>query len=405
MFGASGFFFDLLALSLLVLPIYWLIRSDAARDWVLVVVGVFMIRLIAIRILLFYAAFWLVVLLGILLVRRARGVHRSILFWAFVAVALSPMVIWKLWPEPFRLHLNYWINHGLWVTIPHLAEFDSLSFIVVPIGLSFMVFRAIDILAQVHLEMAPPMRLRTFLRFAFFAPVVPVGPICQFQELQKRYANEGEHPRAHALAHGLFRVVVGLLKLYALAQPLSFTTLHLTEFDLRGQADLLLCMLLYGWYWYFNFSGYSDIAIGIARIYGFRLKANFDNPLLKGSLQQFWGSWHMSLTRFAQRWVFVPLGGYRPKRQWFAILATMMTIALWHGLSFSWVAFGVYHGVGMLATRWWQVRRQQRRVPSPAGWRRIAGVVATYVYVSISLPIVVLPWHALDDFYLKVVGV
>ena len=91
-------------------------------------------------------------------------------------------------------------------------------------------------------------------------------------------------------------------------------------------------LFVFALYFFFNFSGFSDVAIGSARLYGFRLKPNFDNPYMKTNPQAFWNSWHMSLTRFAQRNVFVPLGGMRPQHQYRAIFATIMVIALWHDL-------------------------------------------------------------------------
>ena len=100
--------------------------------------------------------------------------------------------------------------------------------------------------------------------------------------------------------------------------------------------DYWLELIMFAWYFYFNFSGYSDMAIGSARVFGFRLAPNFNNPYLKTNPQDFWNSWHMSLTRFAQRNVFVPMGGMRARTQYVAIAATMMVIALWHDLSSRW---------------------------------------------------------------------
>ena len=99
-------------------------------------------------------------------------------------------------------------------------------------------------------------------------------------------------------------------------------------------------LALFAWYFYFNFSGFSDMAIGCARLLGFKLAPNFNNPYMKTNPQDFWNSWHMSLTRFAQRNVFVPMGGMRARTQYPAIVATMMVIALWHGLSIPLVSSG-----------------------------------------------------------------
>ena len=107
------------------------------------------------------------------------------------------------------------------------------------------------------------------------------------------------------------------------------------------------------------------MAIGCARIFGFRLAPNFNNPYLKTNPQDFWNSWHMSLTRFAQRNVFVPMGGMRARTQYVAIVATMMVIALWHDLSIPLVIFGIYHSTGLVLHRLWTARRPVPR-PQPA---------------------------------------
>ncbi len=92
-------------------------------------------------------------------------------------------------------------------------------------------------------------------------------------------------------------------------------------------------LLRFGLFFYFNFSGFSDIAVGTALLFGFKISPNFNNPYVKTNPQDFWNSWHMSLTKFCQRNVFVPLGGMRRNRQYPAILATIMVIALWHDLT------------------------------------------------------------------------
>ena len=107
------------------------------------------------------------------------------------------------------------------------------------------------------------------------------------------------------------------------------------------------------------------MAIGSARLLGFRLAPNFNNPYLKTNPQDFWNSWHMSLTRFAQRNVFVPMGGMRARTQYVAIVATMMVIALWHDLSIPLVIFGLYHSAGLVSHRVWVVATP-RAVAAPA---------------------------------------
>jgi D-alanyl-lipoteichoic acid acyltransferase DltB (MBOAT superfamily) len=139
------------------------------------------------------------------------------------------------------------------------------------------------------------------------------------------------------------------------------------------------------------------MAIGSARLLGFKLAPNFNNPYLKTNPQDFWNAWHMSLTRFAQRNVFVPMGGMRARTQYAAIVATMMVIALWHGLSIPLVIFGLYHSAGLVSHRVWVSRHP---VPSPRPLlRRIGANVVFLIYFLISLPLLELHLSQLGTFY------
>ena len=158
---------------------------------------------------------------------------------------------------------------------------------------------------------------------------------------------------------------------------------------------------MFAWYFYFNFSGFSDMAIGCARVFGFRLAPNFNNPYLKTNPQDFWNSWHMSLTRFAQRNVFVPMGGMRARTQYVAIFATMMVIALWHDLSIPLVIFGLYHSAGLILHRWWVGRHPvpvDRGVP-----RRVGAWLLFFGFYLISLPLLMVDLSSLPDFYARLV--
>ena len=165
---------------------------------------------------------------------------------------------------------------------------------------------------------------------------------------------------------------------------------------------LWLNLFLYMWFFYLNFAGYSDLAIGTARLLGFRLKENFSWPYFRRNIAEFWNNWNMSLSRFAQRNAFVPLGGYRPRTQYVALFATIMVIALWHDISIAMVLFGCYHGFALIVHRFLQGRRADAPEPGPLGaWGRI---VATNLFVMLSFPLLVLPIGAALRFYAALIG-
>ena len=162
-------------------------------------------------------------------------------------------------------------------------------------------------------------------------------------------------------------------------------------------------LVMYTWFFYLNFSGYSDLAIGIARLFGFKLKPNFSRPFTRTNPQEFWNSWHMSLTRFAQRNVFVPMGGMRQRTQYLAIAATMMVIALWHDISLPLVVFGVYHTCGLIGAR---ILNQIRpAAPDPSILLSTGKGLLLFVFVAASLPLLTLKFSELGRFYEALLGI
>jgi D-alanyl-lipoteichoic acid acyltransferase DltB (MBOAT superfamily) len=162
-------------------------------------------------------------------------------------------------------------------------------------------------------------------------------------------------------------------------------------------------LVLYAWYFYFNFSGYSDLAIGVARLFGFRLKPNFSRPYTRMNPQAFWNSWHMSLTRFAQRNVFVPLGGMRQRSQYVAIAATMMVIALWHDISLALVLFGLYHTAGIIGAR--LLNQVRPAATDPSTLLKTGKAFLLFMFVVASLPMLVLKFDELGRFYEALIGI
>ena len=155
----------------------------------------------------------------------------------------------------------------------------------------------------------------------------PLDQSAEYDEIKLESAIN-RWPEPGDLTVGIFRMALGMVKILVAAALLERTASWAWQGGAAAWWQLWLAVFAYGAYFYANFSGYSDLAIGLARLWGFRLKENFNNPFFKTNPQLFWASWHMSLTRWAQRNVFVPLGGMRKNRQYFAIFVTIMVIAL-----------------------------------------------------------------------------
>ncbi|RNL63248.1 hypothetical protein EFK50_16280 [Nocardioides marmoriginsengisoli] len=392
------YFSDLLVLMVVVVPLYYVAPWAWFRQLLLGLTGVYLTFLIAPRLLAFYVLFWLLVYVLQHAARLFRDRRFSWLWTTLlIGLALAPMLTWKLfadWSVPeFNIQFNALVD---WLN-PWVGSIDRVRSLILPIGLSFATFRAVDQLIKVRLEIVEPLSPLRQFSFAFFPSVLVIGPVIEYTEIESGLATKPRWDPQDTLA-GILTVALGAIKVFGIAYVLRGSQgVFGTSTSDGSPLEYWLELAMYAWYFYFNFSGFSDMAIGSARILGYRLAPNFNNPYLKTNPQDFWNSWHMSLTRFAQRNVFVPMGGMRARTQYLAIVATMMVIALWHDVSFSLLIFGAYHSAGLIGHRWWIARH-----PVPADRplvRRVGANVLFFAFYLLSLPLLSLELSSLLDFY------
>lgn len=236
----------------------------------------------------------------------------------------------------------------------------------VPLGISFFTFEFVHYLADAHAgRLAPPggeaarsaplgARLRHFLLFTLFFPTLLAGPIKRFQS----FGPPAPAPAEEDLAAGLSRILQGLAKKVLLADTLATVALRLQQPELVSPLGLWLGTYAYAGQIYFDFSGYSDLAIGTALLFGYRVPENFDWPYVATSLQEFWRRWHISLSSWIRDYLFIPLGGSRRSRLRVALnlLLVMALCGLWHGPAWHFVAWGLWHGAGLGLSRLYRLR-------------------------------------------------
>jgi D-alanyl-lipoteichoic acid acyltransferase DltB (MBOAT superfamily) len=392
------YFSDLLVLMVVVVPLYFLTPWVWLRQLLLGLTGAYLLFLVAPRLLALYLLFWL----GIFLLQLAATLWRdrtASWVWTTVLVllALTPMVVWKAAPEWSVIGFNLQLHDLVDTLSPWTGAIDRVRNLILPIGLSFATFRAVDQLVKVRLEIIEPLKPLHQFAYGFFPTVLVIGPVIEYTEIEDGIIRRTRWNPQDTVS-GLLTIALGAVKVFVLAYLLRGSQ-GVFAVDTRTGTPLAywLELIMFAWYFYFNFSGFSDMAIGCARVFGFRLAPNFNNPYLKTNPQDFWNSWHMSLTRFAQRNVFVPMGGMRARTQYVAIAATMMVIALWHNLSIPLVVFGLYHTAGLIGHRWWVARHP---VDKGRGIARRAGAWALFfVFYLLSLPLLMLELAALPDFY------
>jgi alginate O-acetyltransferase complex protein AlgI len=402
-FSAFDFFADLLALCIVLVPAFYLLPWAWARRLLLTLAGVYLLMLIAPRLALFYLVFWVAIAIVQRLVawsgERKAGTY---VLAVSVLATLAPMVIWKLRPAAFTISFNVFLDNRLFEISSVAGAVDSIRPIILPIGLSFATFRAIDLLVQSYLGTIPPQPIGQVLFYGFFPPVQVIGPVIEYSEIatpsQKTDGLKLDDYRA-----AFTQVIVGAVKVFVLAVPLASSGDVFLVYKTNHLWAIWVELFMYAWYFYLNFSGYSDLAIGFARLFGFKLKPNFSRPLTRTNPQDFWNSWHMSLTRWARRNVFVPLGGMRQRSQYVAIAATMMTIALWHDITLPLVIFGVYHSCGLIGAR--MLNQVRPAAADPSRWLLTGKTVSLFLFVAVSLPMITLDSHQLGHFYPALLGI
>jgi D-alanyl-lipoteichoic acid acyltransferase DltB (MBOAT superfamily) len=400
-YDSFDYFGDLLAMSIIVVPLFFALRWTRGRRVLLTLVGMYLLFLIAPRLLALYVPFWLVVFalqhfVAALPERRWRPVGLT----AAIVVILVPMVLWKLAPTWSVVQFNLRLDRLVDDVSPWLGAIDRVRDIILPIGVSFATFRAIDLVVKVSVGITDPLSASRLLAFGFFPPVQVIGPVIEYTEIE-RGLDQPIPAAANDVLSGVLQVAVGMVKVFVIAYALEPSTKLFTAFDDVSWWETWVELFLFALYFFFNFAGFSDIAIGLARIYGFRLLPNFNNPYMRTNPQEFWNNWHMSLTRFARRNVFVPLGGMRRQHQYRAIFATIMVIALWHDISIPLVLFGLYHAAGLIGHR----MLVQRRPPAAGNVLLSATKMAmVFVFVVLSFPLLLLRLGDVRDFYAHLFG-
>jgi alginate O-acetyltransferase complex protein AlgI len=345
-------------------------------------------------------------LLGAVIIARLRPNYLiawllavSMVFYAWwspaflVLFCLSTLVNWTFGHAIFRQQEGgtwraFFVVSGLIWNIGLLAYFKYADFligtvddlagihwpllhIVLPLGISFFTFQKIAYLVDIHRGKAEPGRLLEFALFVFFFPQLIAGPIVHHAEimpqlrlLPKRYGDQRHY--FDDLAVGFTLMLIGLVKKVVIADQLAPGASPVFETAANGRvigfALAVQAALSFTGQLYFDFSGYSDMAIGLARMLGIRMPANFNSPYQAQSIMEFWRRWHMTLSRFLRDYVYIPLGGNRigHVRRYVNLMFVMLVGGLWHGAGWTFVIWGGLHGCYLLVAHAWQSQSRLR---------------------------------------------
>lgn len=248
-----------------------------------------------------------------------------------------------------------------------------------PLGISFLTFQNIAYLVDSYRGEAKSYSLMDFALFSAFFPKVAQGPICYHHELIPQFQNAEPHLNFDNISKGLYSFAIGLSKKVILAETLG----KLVDFNHANPASLnsleaLLTILAYAFQLYFDFSGYCDMAVGVAKMFNLDLPQNFNSPYKARSIDDFWKRWHITLTRFLTKYIYIPFGGNRKGklRTYLNILLVFLVSGIWHGVGLPFLLWGALHGFAQCLSRLF--KKPYAKIPAVLQW------LCTFVFVNIA---------------------
>lgn len=276
----------------------------------------------------------------------------------------------------FYKYADFFITNLNTLLPAHLATLG----IILPLGISFFTFTQIAYLVDAYRREAREYSLINYALFVSFFPHLLAGPIIHHREMMGQFNDpELKQARAENLARGLFLFAMGLAKKVLIADAFGVWANY--GFDTAVSLTLLdgwITSLAYSLQLYFDFSGYTDMAIGASLMFNIRLPNNFNSPYKALSIQEFWRRWHMTLSRFLSQYIYIPLGGNRGGKWklYRNLMITFLIGGLWHGAGWTFVFWGFLHGLALVIHRIWQ------------GWgykmNRVLAWFLTFNFVNIS---------------------
>jgi D-alanyl-lipoteichoic acid acyltransferase DltB (MBOAT superfamily) len=356
LFNSQGFLLIFLPLTLLLY--FAFAKKETLRIWVLISAS------------LFFYAYWDLRFLPLLVISvtfnwfcskwHALFPYRSILI---AGVAVNLLII------GFFKYTNFLLGN---VAATAGAEFAPWN-IVLPLGISFFTFQQISYLVDLKRGTAPIYPFHKYVLYVTFFPQLIAGPIVRHNEIIKQYAfdpfRDGVYER---LSKGFGLLFIGLFKKMILADTMAETASFLFNDAAAGNTlsfyGSWVAAAAYTLQIYYDFSGYSDMAIGLGFMFGLTIPINFNAPYLAISIRDFWRRWHITLSRFLRDYLYIPMGGnrYGPARQVLALMVTMLLGGLWHGAGWTFVIWGGLHGLALVLNHLWE--KTGMPMPRSIGW-------------------------------------
>ncbi|MEM9075525.1 MAG: MBOAT family O-acyltransferase [Bacteroidota bacterium] len=258
-----------------------------------------------------------------------------------IVTNLSLLAVFKY----FNFFIDTWID--FWNLLGYSMSAGTVS-IILPVGISFYTFQTMSYSIDIYKKKFEPTKdFIAFATFVSFFPQLVAGPIERASNLIPQILNKRMWKHSY-LKEGLFQITIGFFRKVVIADSIgSYIDVIYNSPDIYDSSTVLIAVILYSFQIYFDFSGYSDIAIGTAKLLGFHFRRNFNLPYFSSSITEFWRRWHISLSSWLRDYLYIPLGGNRKGivKQYRNLFLTMLLGGLWHGSSWNFVIWGATHGI------------------------------------------------------------
>lgn len=365
----------LLALPILV-ALYLLSQSQITRLCLLLLGGVITLwsdgwtNFLLILVLL-VVTWW-----GAVLIQRYCPGNRKAL-GLLIALEISPLLLHKF------------IKAGLWGLVdPAWLEAQGLTGWLPPLGLSVMTFQAVSYTVDRYRRQLDTGAWPHYAVYMTFFPHLAAGPILRASDFVNQIVNRSD-VSSDDIREGLWRIVRGLVKKLILSDVIAKAGVDpiFTDPASFSSLEIQIALLAYTFQIYLDFSGYTDVVIGSARLLGLKLPENFNRPYHASSIAEYWRRWHMSLSAWVTQYVYYPLGGSRVERWkiYRNVMISILLLAVWHGVTLNFLLYGLLHGTAVCMNRWlrfqlwwqaWTVTYEKRI--------QIAGWIATFSFVVVA---------------------
>lgn len=308
-----------------------------------------------------------------------------------IASILGNFLLAKL-IERSELHAKKWLIAGIVVNVALLFSYKYLQFfiqvftpgpvpeltpeqqelakVILPVGISFYTFHQLSMLRDIYRDRTlPKVSLVNMSLYVALFPQLVAGPIVRYKDII--YQIHGRKETIDMLYRGVQRFLIGLFKKVIIANTCAVLADNIMNQDVSSISSgaAWLGITAYTLQIYFDFSGYSDMAIGLGRLFGFNIPENFNLPYIAHSIKEFWRRWHISLSTWFRDYVYIPLGGNKkgPVRMYVNLMTVFLLTGFWHGASWSFIFWGFFHGVFLLIERL-GFDKVLDKLPKAVGW-------------------------------------